>query len=183
VLAALPAAFPAPILLVRHLAPTRPGMTAPLLQRRLHVRIKEAEAGEMPLPGTVYVAPPDRHLLVSGDGTLALSQSPRVNLLRPAADPLFMSAARTYGRLVVAVVLTGLGSDGARGVQAVKAAGGVVLAQDARGCAAPSMPSAAIGTGCVDFALSLSAIAAALISLLMVPGAAQLFTVERPSAA
>lgn len=174
VLAALPADFPAPLLIVRHIAPWAPSLAAALLASRTALVVKDAVAGERPRPGVVYLAPPDRHLLVRLDGALALEQSPRVHFTRPAADPLFFSAARIYGRRTIAVVLTGNGGDGAAGARAIAAAGGVVLAQSRSDCEAPGMPAAALATGSVDCTLSLRAIAPALIALCMVPGAAGL---------
>jgi two-component system, chemotaxis family, protein-glutamate methylesterase/glutaminase len=103
------------------------------------------------------------------DGALALSQAPKVWAARPAADPLFTSVARAYRGRARAVVLTGMGRDGAAGACAVKRGGGRVLAQDPATATAGAMPRAAIATGCVDVVLPLELIAPALIALLMAP--------------
>lgn len=91
----------------------------------------------------VYVAPPDRHMTVDGD-RIWLDQGPKVHATRPAADPLFYSAARAHGRRVVGVVLSGEGADGAAGLAAIKAEGGCALVEDPRDAPSPSMPTAAI---------------------------------------
>ena len=83
-------------------------------------------------PGTVYIAPPNRHLLVKYDGTLTLSQSELVHFVRPSADLLFESVAASFKERAIAVVLTGTGSDGAMGVEAIKKMGGTVIVQERR---------------------------------------------------
>ncbi|MGN6360215.1 MAG: chemotaxis protein CheB [Thermomicrobiales bacterium] len=175
ILGGLPADFPLPIVVVRHLSPRGPSLAAGLLARRCALRVCDAAGGERPRPGTVYLAPPDRHLLVRPGGRLALSTSPKVAFTRPAADPLFISAARAHGERTLALVLSGHGCDSVRGVEAIAAAGGTVLAQSPATCAAPAMPQAAIYTGRVAFALPPAALGAALIAFCMVPGAAQFF--------
>jgi len=164
-LAALPAEFPAAIVVVQHLSPTHPSVMARLLQRHAALRVQEAGQDDPLRAGTVYVAPPNRHLLIRPDATLALSESPPVNFLRPAADVLFTSAAGSYKDRAFAVVLTGTGSDGAAGVRAVKDAGGSAIAQDQATAEFFGMPGAAIATGAVDRVLPLGAIAGALEEL------------------
>src|SRR5260370_39568148 len=112
-------------------------------------------------PATVFIAPPNRHLLVNTDGTLSLSQSELVHFVRPSADLLFESVAASYRDRAIAVVLTGTGSDGAMGVRAIKKMGGTVLAQDEGSSEFFGMPGAAIETGFVDFLLPLPEIAPA----------------------
>lgn len=180
ILGGLPADFPLPIVVVRHLSPRGPSLAAGLLARRCALRVSDAAGGERPQPGTVYLAPPDRHLLVRPGGRLALSTGPKVAFTRPAADPLFTTAARAHGGRVLALVLSGQGRDGAQGATAIAAAGGTVLAQSPATCAAPAMPQAAIHTGRVAFILPPAALSAALIALGMVPGAAQFFVPPPP---
>jgi two-component system chemotaxis response regulator CheB len=108
-------------------------------------------------------------MLVGADGALALSQAPKVWGTRPAADPLFASVARAYGRRALAVILTGMGVDGAAGARAVKTGGGRVLAQDPATAQEDGMPCAAIATGCVDSVLPLELIGPALLALRMAP--------------
>ena len=171
VLAPLPRDFPAAILVAQHLAP-RPQYPNPLvelLDRHTALSVAWAAPGGRARPGTVHIAPPDHHLLVAADGALALSQGPKVWGARPAADPLFTSVARAYRGRALAVVLTGMGRDGAAGACAVKRGGGRVLVQDPATASAGAMPRAAIATGCVNVVLPLELIAPALLALLIVP--------------
>ena len=167
VLAALPADFPAVIVVVQHLDPRHRSLMADILSRRTPLRVKQAEEGEQVAPATVYIAPPNRHLLINPDGTLSLSQSELVHFLRPSADLLFESVAASYRERAIAVVLTGTGSDGAMGVQAIKKMGGTVIAQDEASAEFFGMPSAAIHSGSVDFVLPLDEIPTALVTLVI----------------
>jgi len=152
---------------VQHLDPRHRSLMADILSRRTPLRVKQAEEGEQIGPATVYIAPPNRHLLVNSDGTLSLTQSQLVHFLRPSADLLFESVAASYGERAIAVVLTGTGSDGAMGVQAIKKMGGTVIAQDETTAEFFGMPSAAIQSGSVDFVLPLDEIPTALVTLVM----------------
>lgn len=165
VLAALPADFPATIVVVQHLDPRHRSLIADILSRRTVLAVKQAQEGDKLTAGTVYIAPPNHHLLVNSDGTLSLSQSELVHFVRPSADLLFESVAASYKDRVIAVVLTGTGNDGVMGVQAIKKMGGTVIAQDEESSEFFGMPSAAINTGTVDFILPLDEVAAALLSL------------------
>jgi two-component system chemotaxis response regulator CheB len=167
VLAALPADFSAAIVVVQHLDPRHRSLMANILSRRTPLRVKQAEEGDHLDPGTVYIAPPNRHLLVNPDGTLSLSQSELVHFVRPSADLLFESVAASHKDRAIAVVLTGTGSDGAMGVQAIKKMHGTVIAQDQETSEFFGMPSAAIQSGSVDFVLPLAEIPAALVALIM----------------
>ena len=165
VLSALPSDFPAPVLVVQHLDPHHRSWLAEILGRRAALAVCQAEGGELPAAGTVYVAPPNRHLLVSGDGTLDLSDSIRVQHVRPSADLLFSSLAEAWDAGAIAVVLTGTGKDGAEGVCAVKSRGGTVIVQDEASAEFFGMPGAAIRTGVADRVLPLDDIAPALVEL------------------
>ncbi len=167
VLSTLPAEFTAAIAVVQHLAPQHRSLMADILSRRTTLKVKQAQEGEPLIPGTVYIAPPDHHLLVNGDGTLSLSQSELVHFLRPSADLLFESMASSYKDRAIAVVLTGTGSDGAMGVEAVKKMGGTVIAQDEATAEFTGMPTAAFETGDVDLVLPLQEISKALVNLVM----------------
>lgn len=175
VLSALPANFPVPIIIVQHLQPTYKSQLAEILDRRTPLHVKWAEQGEYLCPGFVYLAPPDYHTLVISPGIITLSHSEKVQFVRPSANPLFDSVAASYGERAIAVVLTGIGSDGASGVKSIKYCGGKVLVQNRRTAQSFGMPGAALKTGCVDFTLSLRIIARALVSLVMVRGASQFF--------
>ena len=167
VLAGLPAGFPATLVVVQHLDPRHRSLMAPILSRRTPLQVKQAEEGERLNPATVYIAPPNRHLLVNPDGTLSLSQAELVHFLRPSADLLFESVAANYRKRAIAVVLTGTGSDGTMGVRAIKKMGGTVIAQDETTAEFFGMPSAAIQSGSVDFVLPLHGIPTALVALVM----------------
>ncbi|MGF1935865.1 MAG: chemotaxis protein CheB [Nostoc sp. ChiQUE02] len=167
VLSTLPAEFPGAIAIVQHLAPEYRSLMAEILGRRTDITVKQAQEGDCLTPGTAYIAPPNRHLLVNGDGTLSLSQSELVHFLRPSADLLFESVAATYKDRAIAVVLTGTGSDGAMGVEAIKKMGGTVIVQDVKTAEFSGMPTAAIQTGNVDFILPLDEISSTLVTLVM----------------
>jgi two-component system chemotaxis response regulator CheB len=167
VLAALPADFPAAIVVVQHLDPRHRSLMADILSRRTVLHVQQAREGESLCPGTVYIAPPNRHLLVNPDGSLSLSQSELVHFVRPSADLLFESVAASYQERAIAVVLTGTGSDGTMGVEAIKKMNGTVIAQDRETSEFFGMPSAAIHSGCVDFILPLNEIPTALVTLVM----------------
>lgn len=166
-LAALPTDFPAAIVVVQHLDPRHRSLMADIVSRRTPLRVKQASQGDRLQPGTVYIAPPNRHLLVNPDSSLALTVTELVSFVRPSADLLFESVAAAYKERAIAVVLTGTGSDGAMGVRAIKKLGGTVIAQDDKTAEFSGMPGAAIRTGSVDFVLPLAEIASALITLVM----------------
>jgi two-component system chemotaxis response regulator CheB len=165
VLSAIDAGFPASILVVQHLDPRHESLMADILSRRTGLRVTQAEAGASIEPGTVYIAPPDKHLLANLDRTLSLTQSELVHFVRPSADLLFESVAAAFRDRAIAVVLTGSGLDGSMGVRAIKKMGGTVIAQDEESSEFFAMPSAAIDTGHVDFVLPLEEIAGALVAL------------------
>ncbi|HZR33608.1 MAG TPA: chemotaxis protein CheB [Terriglobales bacterium] len=166
----LDANFPCTILVVQHLDPHHKSRLGELLSRRAHLPIKEAEHGEKALPGTVYLAPPDRHLLVE-QGIIQLAQSKVVHFSRPSIDLLFESVAGTYGKRCIGVVLSGSNSDGAAGIRTIKEAGGVTISQKPSTAEYRTMPQAAVSTGCVDYVLTLSEIGPLLCQLCAVtPG-------------
>lgn len=167
VLSCLPANFPASIVVVQHLDPNSRSFMADILSRRISLSVKQAEEGDLLEGGKVYIAPPNRHLLVNPDRTLSLSQSKLVHFVRPSADLLFDSVAASYGKLAIAVVLTGTGSDGIMGVQAIHKMGGRIIAQNQDTSEYFGMPHAAIETGVVDFILPLEEIAGKLVALVM----------------
>ncbi|TVP56512.1 MAG: chemotaxis protein CheB [Nodularia sp. (in: Bacteria)] len=167
ILSTLPKDFTAAIALVQHLAPQHRSLMSEILTRHTALKVKQAQQGDCLTPGTVYIAPPDYHLLVNSDGTLSLSQSKPVHFLRPSADLLFASVAASYKDRAIAVVLTGTGRDGATGVEAIHKMGGTVIAQDKKSSEFAGMPSATINTGNVDFILPLDQISATLVTLVM----------------
>jgi two-component system chemotaxis response regulator CheB len=165
VLSALPASFPAALVVVQHLDPRHPSLMAEILGKRTKLPVQQARQGRRLEPGTVQIAPPDRHLLVHADATLGLSQSELVHFLRPSADLLFESVAASFRERAIAVVLSGTGKDGSMGVTAIRTMGGTVIAQDPSSAEFPGMPQAAIETGHVDHVLPLEEIAGRLVHL------------------
>jgi two-component system, chemotaxis family, protein-glutamate methylesterase/glutaminase len=129
-LAGLPGDFPAAVVVVQHLDPRHRSLMADILSRRTALQVKQAEEDDELSPGTVHIAPPNKHLLVNPEGTLSLAQSELVHFVRPSADLLFESVAGSFKHRAIAVVLSGSGSDGSMGVQAIKKMGGTVIAQD-----------------------------------------------------
>ena len=166
VLSPLPPDLPAAIVVVQHLSPRHRSLLAEILDRCTALDVKQVEDGDVLCSGTAFIAPPDNHVLVNPNGVLSLSKSEQVHFLRPSADLLFQSVAASYRDRAIAVVLTGSGSDGSMGVEAVKTMGGTVIAQDEATSEFRDMPSAAVRTGKVDFVLPLNEISAALVSLI-----------------
>lgn len=164
-LGALPADFPVPIVIVQHRGIGAPETLPRILARATGLRVKLAEEGEQLRAGTVYVAPADRHLVTHADGSLHLEDGRRIRFVLSSANPLFESAARAFHERLIAVVLTGSGRDGTDGVQAVRAGGGMVIAQEPATAAYGGMARAAIETGAVDHVLPLLAIAPLLVRL------------------
>jgi two-component system, chemotaxis family, protein-glutamate methylesterase/glutaminase len=164
----LPGDFPAPVLVVVHVLPTAPSRLPDVLDRAGPLLAVHAADGEEIRPGRIYVAPPNRHLLVRGK-RLAVSLGPRENGARPAVDPLFRSAAAEYGAGTVAVILSGALYDGSRGVADVKRAGGRVLVQDPSEARLSSMPRAAVASTAVDHVLPVTELAGELQRLVREP--------------
>ena len=165
VLQKLPRDFDAIVVCVQHLDPRHRSLMPEVIGRRSKMPVKQAVEAMTLEPSHVYLAPPDRHMLVNGDATLSLTQTELVNFVRPSADLLFESVAAAYGERAIAVVLTGAGKDGSTGVTAIKKRGGTVIVQNEASSEFFGMPSAAIRTGTVDFVLSLEEIPAALVTL------------------
>lgn len=162
-LGALPASLAAPLCVVQHRSDVDDvRQLVPLLRRTSKLRVCEPEDKQPLEPGTAYIAPAGYHLLVE-DRHISLSAEDRVRWSRPSIDVLFESAAHDYGSNAVAVVLTGANDDGARGAQAVHAAGGVVLVQDPQTAERPEMPQATIATGAVTQVLPLAELADAVV--------------------
>ena len=164
VLKVLSKSFPSSIVVVQHLSPGHKSWIANLLGRSTQLKVKQAEHGEIMLPGVVYIAPPDEHLLV-GPGKLQLAHSQLVHFSRPSIDLLFESVAGTYGSRSVGVVLSGSGKDGSAGIRTIKEAGGITIAQTPDKAEFRHMPEAAIETGCIDFVLPLEKIGDTLAEL------------------
>jgi two-component system chemotaxis response regulator CheB len=164
VLRVLPNNFPSSIVVVQHLAPRHKSWIADLLGRSSRLKVKQAEHGEILLPGMVYTAPPDEHLLV-GPGKIQLAHTQLVRFSRPSIDLLFESVAGMYGSRSIGVVLSGSGKDGSEGLRTIKESGGTTIAQKPETAEFRPMPEAAVETGCVDFILRLEEIGGKLTEL------------------
>ena len=144
ILPSLPESFRLPIIIVVHVPPDRRSILVDLFRAKCAMFVEEAE-DKMPISGgTIYFAPPDYHLLVETDQSLALSSDELVLFSRPSIDVLFESAADAYGAGLIGIVLTGANSDGAAGLAAICASGGLAVIQDPVNAFAPAMPEAAL---------------------------------------
>ncbi|NJK48290.1 chemotaxis protein CheB [Candidatus Gracilibacteria bacterium] len=165
IVSTLPADFPAAIVVVQHTSANFPSYLTDILSRSTSLQVESARTGLLLRPGIIYTLVPDRHILINPDGTLLLSDSPKLNFVRPAADLLFRSLATIYKTRAISVVLTGRNSDGALGTISIKKHGGIAIAQDETTSEFFTMPKAAIATGKVDWVLPLYAIAPKLVNL------------------
>lgn len=155
---ALPSTLPVPVLVVQHLPRDRPSQLAELFGHGCPLPVAEADDKARLCPGTVWIAPPDYHLLVEDRQTLALSQDEPVMFSRPAIDPLFESAAAVFGRRLLALLLTGASSDGSQGIAAVREAGGVAWIQCPDEAVSSMMPASALAHAGADEVLTLGQI-------------------------
>jgi two-component system, chemotaxis family, protein-glutamate methylesterase/glutaminase len=167
----LPEDLPAAILIVMHSSPQGPYLLPRILAKAGPLDVAETIDGVPIEPGKIYVAPPDRHLLVKGS-CISLSKGPKENRSRPAIDPLFRTAAAAYGPRVVGVILTGMLDDGTAGLSAVKERGGTTVVQDPKDALYPSMPTSALRYVGADYTLRLSEIAPLLARLAREPTSA-----------
>lgn len=162
----LPADLVVPVLIVQHMPPMFTRLLAERLDRLGGLRVCEAGEGQVVEPGWVYIAPGDRHLGLTRDGdvvSVLLSDGPPENSCRPAVDVLFRSAVEVYGAGVLAVILTGMGQDGLRGCQAVRAARGQVVVQDPSTAVIGSMPAAVADAGLAQAVLPIDLLAPELV--------------------
>ncbi len=166
VLRALPAGFPWPLIALLHTrAGYRNSQLDALLEQGCALPVREA-ASRMPLePGVVHVAPAGYHLLVEKDLRFSLSVDEKVSYVRPSADVLFETLAEACGARAIGVILTGANEDGAAGLVAIRARGGMAIVQDPAGARAPQMPQAAIQLAGADQVLPLNRIGPALAAL------------------
>lgn len=160
----LPADFAASVFIVVHTSPEAPSMLADILDRSGRLPAITPNDGERIRPGTVYVAPPDRHLLIEPN-RVRITRGPKENRFRPAVDPLFRSAAQTYGPRAVGVILSGYLDDGTAGLWTVKQLGGTAVVQDPADAVVPYMPLNAMTHVQVDYCLPVEEIAPLLVRL------------------
>ena len=167
VLAALPADLPVPIVITQHMPPVFTRMFAERLDRTVPMTVVEAADGMAITPGTVYIAPGDKHLLLSRRGTATVAQlggGPPENSCRPAVDVMFRSVAQLYGGAAFVAVLTGMGQDGRGGAKVLRDAGAEVLAQDEASSVVWGMPGAVVTAGLADEVQPLDKIAGSLMA-------------------
>lgn len=168
-LAALPANLPAPLLIVQHLAPDFVSHLPDLLATKTGYNVTAAIDGACLESGRAYVAPADRHLAVDDTGHIRLQASARVRYARPSVDVLFTSVAEVFGDRVIAIVLTGTGSDGTDGARIVREHGGKVIVQSEASSEYFGMPGSVLMKGYADYALPLSVISQRIIEWTAVP--------------
>lgn len=154
----LSAALPQAVVVVQHLHPEGGEFMVEFLGRHCVLPVKEAEDKEPVRPGVIYVAAAQYHLLIERDRTFSLSLDDKVNYSRPSIDVLFESAAAAYGPRLIGVVLTGANADGAAGLAAVKARGGLTIVQNPSTAEVSFMPQAAMAATTVDHVLDLEGI-------------------------
>lgn len=154
--------FPVPVIVVQHMPA---GFTRPLAEHLNGVctlDVREAEDGDVASAGQVLIAPGDHHLVVRRGGVIELNQEPAIHGVRPAVDVTLASLADTYGPSCLAVILTGMGSDGAKGALRVRKAGGYVIAEHESTSVIYGMPRSVVENGAADIAVPLPQISAAI---------------------
>ena len=164
-LAPLPAGHALPVVVVLHLLPRHESQLVRVLSHRLTLPVREPRDKAPIEPGCIYVAGADYHLLIESDHSFSFSSEPPVSFSRPSIDVLMQSAADAYGPALAGVLLTGANMDGAEGMAAIHAAGGLTIVQQPADAAVPTMPAAAIARSRPDHVLPLPAIAALLLQL------------------
>lgn len=166
----LPANFNLPVLLVQHMPPVFTTQLANRLNEKSKVKVVEAQEGMKIEPGTVYLAPGDYHMEITVNGTeriISLNQKPPENSCRPAVDVLFRSISQVYGGRSLAVIMTGMGQDGFKGIQELKAKGAAIIAQNQETCVVWGMPKFVVESGLADRICPLNEIASAIVEMTM----------------
>lgn len=163
ILPVLPKNFPLPIIIVQHLSPSSGNFMSRHLDSISRVKVKEVEEKEEILPGVVYIAPSNYHVLVEEDNTISLSVEERVNYARPSIDVLFETAADVYGSNLIGIILTGANNDGSQGLKKIKKLGGIAIVQEPETAENADMPKAALDATEVDYILPLEEIGPFLV--------------------
>jgi two-component system chemotaxis response regulator CheB len=164
----LPGTLSTPVLIVQHMPPLFTQILAERLDGRSALTVSEAADGDTVEPGGVWIAPGGRHMVVRRDGTrvrIALNDDPPENSCRPAVDPMMRSVVEVYGGRALAVIMTGMGQDGLRGIEILRDAGGQVLAQDEATSIVWGMPGIVAREGLADEVIPLDQIAPEIIRL------------------
>lgn len=142
--------FPVPVIVILHRNTTADSALTELLASRTILSVKEADDKEMLLPGYLYIAPPDYHLLMEADGSISLDDSEKVHYCRPSIDVSFISAAVAYKEGAIAILLSGANADGAEGIRTIKESGGYTVVQEPEEASVAYMPEQALLTNAVD---------------------------------
>lgn len=167
VLSNLDCMLPVPVFIVQHLSPLSDTYLVEHLQDSCQLEVRLAEDKETPKPAVIYLAPPDYHLLVEADFSLALSMEDRVNYSRPSIDVLFESAAEVYFDTLIGVIMTGANTDGSKGLWKIKNCGGMSVVQAPETAEADIMPQSAINAVEVDYIVPLDELGAFLNMMVM----------------
>ena len=175
----LPQDIAAPVCIVLHIPNDAPSLLAQILNRDSRLPAMHAENKQRWENGRIYVAPPDRHLLIHADGTLRVARGPWENRHRPAVDPLFRSAAVEFGTGAIGIILSGTMDDGTAGLLTIKERGGVAIAQDPAEALYPSMPQSAIANVSVDHVVPVNAMGELLRQIVATPVPAQVAPVRK----
>lgn len=165
----IPGNIPCGIVIVQHMPPGFTKSLAERLDSLSSVTVKEAEHNDVIRPGYVFIAPGDYHMLIEREGgktVIKLNQNPPIGGHRPAVDPLMESVARTYGSKAIGVILTGMGRDGAKGIEAIKRQNGYTIAEDQSTAVVYGMPKAAIELGVVDKIVPITGVTAKILKVL-----------------
>jgi two-component system chemotaxis response regulator CheB len=165
ILPRLPKNFKLPVIIVQHISPGAGNDWIELLDNMCGIKVKEADEKEKITAGIAYIAPAGYHLLIENDSTFSLSLDERVNYARPSVDVLFECAADVFAEKTIGIILTGLNSDGAKGLKRIKDSGGVAIVQDPTTAESGEMPHAALKATVADYVLPLDKIAGVLIDL------------------
>ena len=160
----LPPNFDASIFIVWHISPNAPSILPQLLNRFNTIYAAHAYNDEEIKPNRIYIAPPDYHMLIQ-DGRIRITRGPKENRFRPAVDPLFRSAAYSYGNRVIGVILSGALDDGTAGLWTVKHYGGIAIVQNPMDAEVPSMPENAIRVVNIDHSVGVPELPALLVRL------------------
>jgi two-component system chemotaxis response regulator CheB len=166
-LSGLDRTLPLPVFIVQHMSPSADTYLVEHLQSICQVEVKLAEDKETPRPAVIYLAPPDYHLLVEGDYSLALSLENRVNYSRPSIDVLFESAAEVYFDGLIGVIMTGANADGTNGLLRIKECGGLTVVQAPETAEVDTMPESAIKSVEVDYIVPLDKLGEFLNKMVM----------------
>ncbi len=159
IFSALPGPLPIPMLIAQHIAEGFDEGLVKWLSNNTPVSVKIGAHGERPLPGMIYLSPSQSHMTMAADHTLSMQKREQTDIFVPSCDKLLASVGMVFGPSAIGIVLTGMGDDGTKGIQQIKAAGGETIAQDEASSVIFGMPRMAIESGCIDRVMSIGDIA------------------------